>query len=172
MDSAIRNSERLLSEALSWLLPDARSGQVHEVYLGRNCESMAYSGYGKFIAVGVETDVFVLEADTLAVKFRFKGHKGIVRSVSFSPQSSKIVSGSLDKTVRVWNLTKPDDDALALEGHTREVSSVCASAEGLRVALGSSDNSVRLWNLVEKTGEREETKGRSKWISCFNCTAA
>jgi len=32
-----------------------------------------------------------------------KGHSGGVRSVSFSPDGSKIVSGSDDNTIRVWD---------------------------------------------------------------------
>ena len=33
----------------------------------------------------------------------FTGHSGGVNSVCFSPDGSRIVSGSGDKTVRIWN---------------------------------------------------------------------
>ena len=39
-----------------------------------------------------------------------KGHSGPVTSVSFSPDGKRIVSGSTDKTVKVWDarpLDKP-----------------------------------------------------------------
>ena len=33
-------------------------------------------------------------------------HSDIIRSVSFSPDGTKIVSGSYDKTIKVWDMVK------------------------------------------------------------------
>jgi WD40 repeat protein len=37
-----------------------------------------------------------------------KGHSGTVISVSFSPDGKRIVSGSADKTVKVWDISSLD----------------------------------------------------------------
>ena len=34
-------------------------------------------------------------------------HSDLVKSVAFSPDGTKIVSGSADKTIKVWNLGAP-----------------------------------------------------------------
>ena len=37
-----------------------------------------------------------------------KGHSGYVMSVSFSPDGKRIVSGSLDNTLKVWDISSLD----------------------------------------------------------------
>ena len=35
-------------------------------------------------------------------------HSNVIRSVTFSPDGTKIVSGSLDKTIKVWESGAPE----------------------------------------------------------------
>ena len=58
-------------------------------------------------------------------------------SVSFSGDGSRIVSGSSDKTVRVWDAVSGECVLGPLEGHTDLVRSVSFSADGRRVVSGS-----------------------------------
>ena len=44
------------------------------------------------------------DAKTGKEKLSLEGHIGWVRSVAFSPDGSSIVSGSADKTLKIWNL--------------------------------------------------------------------
>ena len=43
-------------------------------------------------------------------------HSGCIRSVAFSPDGTKIVSGSFDKTIKVWDLGAPKPSKSPLLG--------------------------------------------------------
>jgi len=73
-----------------------------------------------------------------------------VNSVSWSPDGTRLASGSYDKTVRVWDVATGASVA-TLEGHTGWVRSVSWSPDGTRLASGSRDETVRVWDVVEGT---------------------
>jgi small GTP-binding protein len=75
----------------------------------------------------------------------------------------RAVSGSVDKTVRVWNLEEGRCNA-TLEGHSDSVWGVAVTADGLRAVSGSDDNTVRVWDL--KKGRCIATlHGHSDYVS-------
>lgn len=74
------------------------------------------------------------------------GHTNTVASVAVSDGGDFAVSGSKDKTLRVWNLDTGECTKV-LEGHTNFVTSVAVSSD-LRIAVsGSEDKTLRVWNL-------------------------
>ena len=81
-----------------------------------------------------------------ATQALFQGHTDYVRSVAFSPDGTRIVSGSSDKTVRVWDADRGVQIGSPLEGHTSNVISVAFSPDGTRIVSGSSDKTVRVWD--------------------------
>ncbi|KIM79163.1 hypothetical protein PILCRDRAFT_10586, partial [Piloderma croceum F 1598] len=86
-----------------------------------------------------------------------------VNSVTFSQDGTRVVSGSDDKTVRIWNATTGEIEA-ELKGHMDWVRSVAFAQDGSRVVSGSSDKTVRIWNAT--TGEVEaELKGHTDWVT-------
>ena len=76
-----------------------------------------------------------------------KGHTSSVRSVAYSPDGKRIVSGSYDKTVKVWDAAT-GQDLLSLKGHTGGVSSVAYSPDGKRIVSGSYDKTVKVWDAA------------------------
>jgi WD40 repeat protein len=75
-------------------------------------------------------------------------HTDAVLSAAFSPNGDRIVSGSADKTVRIWDTISGTEVIGPLRGHTSFVHSVAFSPDGKRVVSGSSDKTVRVWDTV------------------------
>ena len=69
-------------------------------------------------------------------------------SVAFSPDGKRIVSGSDDKTVRVWDAATGQPIGAPLTGHTGAVNSVAFSPDGKRIVSGSDDKTVRVWDAA------------------------
>ena len=66
----------------------------------------------------------------------FEGHTDCVMSVCFSPDGRYALSGSNDKTLRLWEVAS-GKELRRFEGHTTDVNSVCFSPDG-RYALSGS----------------------------------
>jgi WD40 repeat protein len=68
--------------------------------------------------------------------------------VSISPDGKTLASGSLDKTIKLWNL-ETVQEIRTLNGHSDSVYSVSISPDGKTLASGSLDKTIKLWNLPE-----------------------
>jgi WD40 repeat protein len=84
---------------------------------------------------------------TLQVRqlFFLTGHTGGLNSASFSPDGTRIVTASNDKTARLWNATSGNLIAV-MSGHTNWVLHAVFSPDGTRIVTASADNTARLWN--------------------------
>jgi guanine nucleotide-binding protein subunit beta-2-like 1 protein len=77
-------------------------------------------------------------------------HNDWVSCVRFSPSTIApvIVSGSWDRTVKVWNLANCKL-RYTLTGHTGYVNAVAVSPDGSLCASGGKDGVTLLWDLAE-----------------------
>ncbi|KAF8838844.1 WD40 repeat-like protein [Paxillus ammoniavirescens] len=73
-----------------------------------------------------------------------EGHEDWVGCVRFCPDEDKLVTGSDDKTLRIWNRTT--GAAEVLRGHSGSVWDVDVSRDGKMVVSGSADKTVRIWS--------------------------
>ncbi len=73
------------------------------------------------------------------------GHTWYVRSVALSVDGMTIISGSADKTVKVWD-ARTGTCLHTLTGHAGEVTSVACFADGMTVVSGAEDKAVKVWD--------------------------
>ncbi|MCI5715187.1 MAG: hypothetical protein MR279_01010 [Bacteroidales bacterium] len=104
-----------------------------------------------FSLIAVFTSLFVgfekLNAQDVT-KFKclktLKGHKYSVNSVAYSPDGTKIISGSGDETVKIWD-ANTGKCLKTLKGHSETVYSLAYSPDGTKIISGSYDKTVKIW---------------------------
>ena len=91
-----------------------------------------------------------------------EGHSEGVNSVAFSPDGKRVVTGSSDKTARIWN-AQTGKPLRTLQGHSSYVTSVAFSPDGKRIVTGSDDHTARVWDA--ETGKPlQELHGHSDYV--------
>lgn len=85
---------------------------------------------------------------------KFIGHNGQVNGVAITGDSKYVVSASNDKTLRVWNVIKKQQESI-IEGANCDVSSVVITRDNKNIISGDFSGNVRVQDLMT----REEDNG-------------
>ena len=102
----------------------------------------------------------------------FQGHTDCILSVAYSPDGNHIVSGSEDKTIRVWDPHSGQCIAGPFQGHTGPITSIAYSPDGSCIVSGSEDLTIKVWALQDLLSFGERYCQEDGWIelsrgACF-----
>ena len=120
------------------------------------------------------------------------GHAGAIPDIAYSPDGSKLATGSGDGTVIIWD-TSTGAKVLTLTGHSSQIQAVSFSPDGQLLATGSEDNTAKIWDVatgqevLSLPGSAGGVAGvafgpwmvahvwwlpaMTAWCECFSCTS-
>jgi WD40 repeat protein len=81
---------------------------------------------------------------------RERAHRRPIHGLAFSPDSTKLATGSGDETVKLWEVAS-GKLLRTFEGHSGRVTAVAFTPDGKKLASGCSDHNVRIWDLAAAT---------------------
>nr|QJP22278.1 activated protein kinase c1 receptor [Mactra antiquata] len=94
-----------------------------------------------------------------------KGHSHFVSDVVMSSDGQFALSGSWDKTLRLWDLSASKTTRM-FKGHTKDVLSVAFSADNRQIVSGSRDRTIKLWNTLGVCKYTIQDESHNDWVSC------
>ena len=96
---------------------------------------------------------------------RLHGHGHFISDVVLSSDGHFALSGSWDKTLRLWDLST-GKTTRRFEDHTKDVLSVAFSADNRQIVSASRDKTIKLWNTLAQCKYTIQDEGHSDWVSC------
>jgi len=92
------------------------------------------------------------------------GHNHFVSDVVMSSDGQFALSGSWDKTLRLWDLNA-GITTRQFVGHTKDVLSVAFSADNRQIVSGARDNTIKLWNTLGQCKYTIQEECHTEWVS-------
>lgn len=128
---------------------------------------MAVDPSGEIVAAGsVDSfDIHIWSVQTGQLLDRLSGHEGPVSSLAFAPNGGLLVSGSWDRTARIWSIFNRTQTSEPLQLNS-DVLDIAFRPDSLQIAISTLDGNLSFWSVSEAEqqagldGRRDVSGGR------------
>lgn len=101
----------------------------------------------RYLAGATNSGVVVFNLETQERMKCLNVHEKNVSVVKFSTDASKVISGSFDNNVIVWDWQTTESPAVTLIGHEGTVTALALTRDDSRLFSGSRDGTVKVWDM-------------------------
>ena len=150
-DKTIRIWDTSTGEVVRVLRGQIGAGDEGKIYAAALSPDDRILAVGGFMAHGFGVDddkvgdIRLINFQTGEVIALLRGHSDIILGLAFSRDGNRLISGSFDKTARIWNV-RDQRTTHILKGHTGYISAVTFSPDDTTAVTGSDDGTLKLWN--------------------------
>jgi WD40 repeat protein/serine/threonine protein kinase len=108
---------------------------------------LAFTTDGARLAITRQASVALWELATGRLVRVYRGHRESVNAVALSPDGRRLVSGSSDRTAKLWELDAGLPRVVA--AHQGWVNRLLFSRDGSRIFSASGDHTVAVWDSIK-----------------------
>jgi periodic tryptophan protein 2 len=128
---------------------------------------MSVDPSGEVVAAGSldSFDIHIWSVQTGQLLDQLSGHEGPISSLAFAPNGDSLVSGSWDRTARIWSIFSRTQTSEPLQLQA-DVLDIAVRPDSLQLAVSTLDGQLTFWSMSEAEqvagldGRRDVSGGR------------
>ena len=131
---------------------------------GEGCRA-TFNSDKSILAVASRNIIYLLNATTFEELAKLQAKPGNIYALAFSPDGKRLVAGSSNRNLSVWDVEKRELIA-TLESHSAEVFAVAFTPDGSRFVSGGRDRVIRVWH-AQRLEEVTQLHGHTSLVYCL-----